>query len=119
MLLAVGAGCSWLRRPGPAVDRSADPAILAELEDRIASEPSLEPDRIRVTVDGGVVVLHGSVHGMGAWSCAIRNAELVKGVTTVVDNLVLERGPPSTPCRATRDPATLRDGPYRARPKIE
>ena len=96
-------GCSLLRRPLPEPDRSQDPRILQEVEARIAREPSLDRDAIRVDVDGGIVLLHGRVEGIGAWRCAITNAELVPGVQTVVDYLVLARGPREVACLAPRD----------------
>jgi osmotically-inducible protein OsmY len=91
-----------LRRPPPSVDRSQDPRILQDVQSRLASEPALDASQIRVEVDGGVVLLYGSVAGMGAWNCALRNAQLVEGVRTVVDYLILERGPREAICVAHR-----------------
>lgn len=96
------AACSALRRPAPPIDRSEDPRIQREVEARLAREPSLRGRPIRVEVDGGVVLLHGSVAGIGGWQCALTNAELVPGVRTVVDYLVLERGPRDVTCLAPR-----------------
>jgi osmotically-inducible protein OsmY len=93
-------GCGVLGRPRPPVDRSQDPRIRAEVEARLAREPALEAGALRVAVDGAVVQLHGSVRGIGAWQCAITNAELVEGVRTVVDYLVIERGPRDVRCLA-------------------
>lgn len=93
-------GCASLRRPPPVVDRSGDERILQEVQSRLVAEPELDAAALRVDVDGGVVMLHGSVAGMAAWRCAIRNAELVAGVRTVVDYLVLERGPREAVCLA-------------------
>jgi hypothetical protein len=104
LYLLSAVACSALRRPPPVVDRSADPGILADVERRLQAEPSVDFSNIRVEVDGGVVLLYGSVEGIGAWECAIRNAELVPGVLTVVDYLVIERGPRSGACKAPRDP---------------
>lgn len=102
LLLIVGLmGCSALRRPEPVVDRSQDDRILGEVESRIAAEPGIGPG-LRVEVDGGVVLLYGSVEGLGAWNCAIRNAQLVDDVRSVVDYLVLERGPRDITCHAPR-----------------
>jgi BON domain len=97
-------GCSSLRRPPPEVDRSGDASILANVRSRLDAEPTIGLQNLRVEVDGGVVMLYGSVQGMGAWECAIRNAELVPGVRTVVDFLVIERGPRTAACKAPRDP---------------
>lgn len=91
-------GCAALRRPEPPVDRSEDARILRDVEARLEREPSIELGTVRVEVDGRVVLLHGSVRGLGAWQCAIRNAQLVSGVATVVDYLVLERGPRDVGC---------------------
>lgn len=99
LLLAVATGCG-ARRVDPPVDRSEDPRIQREVEARLAAEPSIDPGAVRVAVEGGVVTLHGSVAGIGAWQCALRNAALVQGVVTVAGYLVLERGPRDVPCRA-------------------
>jgi osmotically-inducible protein OsmY len=103
LILGVQA-CGSLRRSPPVVDRSGDERILQEVRARLLAEPELDAAALRVEVDGGVVVLHGNVAGMGAWRCAIRNAELVAGVRTVVDHLTLERGPREGVCLA---PATV------------
>jgi osmotically-inducible protein OsmY len=83
------------------VDRTQDPRIRQEVEARLAREPSLQMETLRVEVDGRVVVLHGSVRGLGAWQCAIRTAQLVEGVQTVADYLVIERGPRDVTCLGT------------------
>lgn len=101
-LLSATTGCSSLRRAEPAVDLSNDVQIREEVQARVDAEPILGPGKIRVEVNGGAVLLYGSVNGMGAWGCAIRNAELVANVRTVVDYLVIERGPPEVNCRAPR-----------------
>lgn len=109
--LLVG-GCGVLGRSTPPPDRSQDPRIREEVEARLSSEPALEASAIRVEVDGGVVVLHGSVRGIGAWQCAVTTAGLVRGVRTVSDYLVIERGPRDVGCVAPRpDTAVVRRGP--------
>jgi hypothetical protein len=102
ILSITASGCALLRRPEPPVDRSQDPRILREVTARIAAEPVLDLARIRVEVDGAMVVLYGSVDGLGAWNCAIRNAQLVEGVRSVVDYLIIERGERDVSCRAPR-----------------
>lgn len=94
--------CSFLRRGDMPVDRSLDPAILEEVTLRVQAEPALAARTIRVEVDGGIVLLYGSVEGMGAWQCAIRTAQLARGVRSVVDYLVIERGPREVACLAHR-----------------
>lgn len=96
-------GCALLRRPDPPVDRSQDPRIQREVEERLAREPDLGAETIRVEVDGAMVILRGSVRGIAGWQCAIRNAEMVEGVGTVVDYLVIERGPREITCLAPRE----------------
>jgi osmotically-inducible protein OsmY len=81
-----------LRRPEPIIDRTEDPRIQRDVESRLAAEPALDASRIRVEVDGAIVVLYGSVPGIAGWNCAIRNAQMVAGVMSVVDYLVIERG---------------------------
>jgi BON domain-containing protein len=77
--------------------------IRREVEARLAAEPSIGPGRVRVEVQRGAeVALHGGVAGFGALQCALRNAELVRGVRLVIDHLVLEPGPREVQCLAPR-----------------
>lgn len=85
------------------MDRSRDPQILRDVEARLDAEPAIDSSRIRVEADGGLVLLYGSVDGLGQWQCAIRNAQIVEGVRSVVDYLVIERGPRDISCGAPRD----------------
>jgi len=100
--LAVLAGCARNADPAPAPDPVADRGIEQELRARIAAEPSLVAAQIRAEVEGARVRLFGSVEGIGAWHCALRNAWLIQGVEGVSDFLVIERGPPEVACRAVR-----------------
>lgn len=93
-------GCGSFRRPPPEIDRSQDSRIRAEVEARLRAEPEIDASAIRVAVDGGVVVLHGAVRGLASWQCAIRNAELVEGVRSVAERLILEKGPREIRCLA-------------------
>jgi hypothetical protein len=97
-VLLLLASCSALRRPGPVVDTSHDPRIQQEVEARLALEPAVAVERMRVVVRGGVVSLYGTVQGMGALNCAIATAQLVEGVRTVVDQMELEPGPRAVTC---------------------
>ncbi len=109
--LAAG-GCGLLGHPGPQVDRSQDPRIQEEVRERLTREPSIDAGNIRVAVDGGIVILHGSVRGIGAWQCATTTSALVRGVRSVVDYLVIERGPRDVACVAPRpDSAVVTGGP--------
>jgi hypothetical protein len=114
LAVACVSGCSSLRRPAPPIDRSEDPRILAEVQSRLADEPSLDATRLRVEVDGRIVILYGSVDGVSAWQCAIRNAQLVTGVATVVDYLVIDRGPRDVVCRAQSGVPDAIAGPQHA-----
>lgn len=102
------AGCGLLNRkpkdtPAEIAARAAqDARITREIEARLAAEPSIGPGRVRVQVDGGEVGLFGSVAGFGALRCAERNAELVRGVRLVIDQLVLDPGPRDVRCLAPR-----------------
>lgn len=108
-LLFPVAGCSLLGRPSPVPDRSQDARIQQEVRSRLQREPTLDAALLRVEVDASTVRLYGSVRGLAAWKCALRNADLVQGVTGVVDFLVLERGPRDAPCLAPARPATASD----------
>ena len=98
-LLAAACGA---RQPQLPADRSQDERIRSEVAARIADEPSLDGATVRVDVLGAMVMLHGSVQGIGAWQCAITNAGLVNGVQSVVDYLVIERGERDVRCVAPR-----------------
>ena len=106
-MVALGlGGCGLVGRSAPPVDRSQDARIAQEVRGRLAGEPSIDAGNIRVDVDGGVVMLHGSVRGIGAWQCAVTNGGLVRGVRSVVDYLVIERGPRDVQCVAPRPDTT-------------
>lgn len=103
LLLAALPACGVLRRdPPPEVAPAEALRIEREVQARLAAEPSIGAGRVRVEMRGRTVALYGSVEGMGALQCAIRNAELVPGVANVADFLVLERGPREVRCLAPR-----------------
>jgi osmotically-inducible protein OsmY len=77
-------------------------SIRREVEARLAAEPSIGAGRIRAVVSQGDVHLHGAAPGFGALQCAIANAELVAGVRSVVDFMVLQPGPSRVTCLAPR-----------------
>jgi len=101
-------GCALLGRgrgesPAELQARVAqDTRIQAEVDARLAAEPSIGPGRVRVAVQRGEVELHGSVDGLGALRCAETNAGLTPGVRLVIDFLVLSPGPPTVRCLAPR-----------------
>jgi hypothetical protein len=107
------AGCALLGGREPAetpqqlVERTArEDAIVREVQARMAAEPSIDAGAIRPlavgTSMGTEVHLHGTVRGFGALQCAKANAELVAGVTLVIDFLVLQPGPSRVTCQAPR-----------------
>jgi hypothetical protein len=107
LLLSVALAACGARQPLVAFDRSQDGRIQEEVAARLAREPSLRGGAIRVQVEGGMVLLHGSVNGIGAWQCAITNAQLVQGVQSVVDYLVIERGERDVSCLAPRPESSI------------
>ena len=110
LLVSSLAGCGLLRRPAVPVDLSQDDRIRREVTARLAGEPSLDAAHLRVEVNGGVVQLHGGVAGLGAWQCAISTSGLVAGVSSVVDYLVIERGPRDVRCLAPRPDSAVIPG---------
>ena len=104
------AGCSLLGRSDPPLDLTEDPRIAQEVRARVAAEPSLARASIRVEVNGGVVLLHGGVDGIGAWQCAITTSGLVRGVRSVSDQLVIGRGPRDIQCLAPRPASAVIPG---------
>ena len=113
VVVIAAAGCGLLNRkpkdtPAEIAARAVEDArILREVEARLAAEPSIGPGRVRVTVERGEVGLFGSVAGFGALRCAERNAELVRGVRLVIDQLVLDPGPKDVRCLAPRGTSAL------------
>lgn len=107
-LLLLLPGCGLVGRSTPPVDRSQEPRIQQAVQARLAAEPSLAAASIRVEVDGATVLLYGSVAGLGAWQCALTNAELVAGVSSVVDYLVIGRGPRDVRCLAPAPGAAVK-----------
>ncbi len=86
-----------------AVRRGEGGGIRAGGGARIAGAASLAAARLRVAVQpGGEVALYGSIPGFGALRCAVTNAELVQGVTLVIDHVVLDPGPVEARCLAPR-----------------
>lgn len=108
MAVLLAGGCGIFNRtvtetPAELATRTAaEERIRAEVAARIAAEPALNAARLRVAVAGTEVSLYGSVPGLGPLNCAITNAELVEGVTLVIDHTVLDPGPPEAPCLAPR-----------------
>lgn len=108
--LMATAGCSLLGfggRPRETPEQIAafeaeDARIRRDVEARLAAEPAVQGSQIRVEVRRAEVSLHGGARGFGALQCAIRNAELVRGVRLVIDLMVLEAGPSTVQCRAPR-----------------
>ncbi len=97
------AGCPARQLPEPMlIDAAQDLRIQREVEARFAAEPSITAGQIRIEVQDRTVVLHGSVEGIGAWQCALRNASLIEGVERVADFLIIERGPRDVLCLAPR-----------------
>jgi osmotically-inducible protein OsmY len=89
--------------PAQAAERTGrEGAIVREVQARMAAEPSIDAAAIRPVVVGTEVHLHGTVRGFGALQCAKANAELVSGVTLVIDFLVLQPGPARVACNSPR-----------------
>jgi hypothetical protein len=107
-MLAAAPGCALLgREPRESPEQAAlrvalENDIRAEVEARLAHEPAIGPGRVRVEVNRTDVHLHGSVEGFGALRCALATAGLARGVTLVVDYLVMQPGPTESVCRAPR-----------------
>ncbi len=107
-LPALASACSFFQHkvaetPAQVAARQGEDArIQREVEARLAAEPIIGPGRVRVAVDSGEVGLFGAVSGLGALRCAERNAELVRGVRLVIDQLVLDPGPKEARCLAPR-----------------
>jgi hypothetical protein len=102
LLSLLAAGCGGGRDQPAVASPVPDATIRQQVEARLAAEPALREQRVRVEARGGMVVLHGSVEGIAAWQCALRNAGLVEGVLSVTDYLVIEAGPREITCLAAR-----------------
>ena len=115
--LPVLGACSLLKHPARespvqlAAREAENARIQREVEARLAAEPTIGAGRVRVEVSAtGEVALFGAVSGLGALRCAERNAELVRGVRLVIDQLVLDPGPRDVRCLAPRVFAATRGG---------
>ena len=73
-----------------------DPALTAQVQGRIASDPNLSGQTIQAAVAGGVVTLNGAVTSDAARTIASQDAAQVAGVKSVVDNLVVSAPPTTT-----------------------
>lgn len=107
-LAALAPGCGLLGRgvvetPEAAALRTEEEGrIRAEVVARLAHEPSLDATALRVVVAGTDVHLHGGVEGYAALRCALATAGLVRGVSLVVDYMVIHPGPTEAVCLAPR-----------------
>jgi len=66
-----------------------DTDIKRDVERELEWEPSLDPADIGVTVDKGVVTLHGTVKTYREKDAAVRTAKRVAGVRAVVDEVTV------------------------------
>jgi soluble lytic murein transglycosylase-like protein len=105
--LLFSSGCTIRTEAPERNDPALDSRIQREVEARLAAEPELDAGLIRVEVRGGRVHLYGSVAGIGAWNCALRTSAMAEDVRSVIDFLVIERGPPRIHCLAPRSHETL------------
>ena len=78
-----------------APDAALDPALTAQVQGRIASDPNLSGQTIQAAVAGGVVTLNGAVTSDAARTIASQDAAQIAGVKSVVDNLVVSAPPPA------------------------
>jgi osmotically-inducible protein OsmY len=67
----------------PAVPTKADTALATEIERRLAADPEVNAQTIKIDVRGGVVTLTGSVVAEGAKSRAEKLTAAVPGVVKV------------------------------------
>ena len=88
-----------------------DPTSSGEVQARLAAEPPSTPPHPGRS-GRWLVTLLRQRHGAAAWRCAHRNAQLVEGVISVIDYLVIERGLPRSVCGLPR--ARMTTGPQPA-----
>ncbi len=69
----------------------SDARIAAAVRRELAADPAVDPARVRVHVEGGVVELQGNVPFLSMADAAVSRAEMVHGVRSVVDLLSPER----------------------------
>lgn len=78
------------------LDGAVDPALTAQVQSRIASDPNLSGQTIQAAAAGGVVTLNGAVTSDAARTIANQDAAQVAGVKSVIDNLVVSSAPPTS-----------------------
>lgn len=78
-----------LTAPAHSTDRTVQQAVMAELE----YVPNLDEARVGVAVSGGVVVLGGEVDTLTERYIAVKAAQKVAGVVSVVDEILVTGEP--------------------------
>lgn len=84
VLALVAAGCSTNQSLATQID---DTAIVAKVKTKIAADPEINPFRINVDSNEGVVRLSGSVEKSEARSEAVKHAKSTTGVVRVINDL--------------------------------
>jgi hypothetical protein len=102
-VLSVGAALMLGGCKSKTPDAALDPALTAQVQGRIGSDPNLSGQTIQAAVAGGVVTLNGAVTSDAARTIASEDAAQVAGVKSVVDNLVVS-APPATVTAVTAPP---------------
>lgn len=112
MAMLMGALLALVLVPGSArAQEMTDAMIAAAVEDEILFDPSVSLNRIEVSTLEGVVTLKGNVGNLLAKERAARIAETVKGVTGVVNQLVVRTEPVDDMTLATRVKGALLSNP--------
>lgn len=94
--------------------KSQDSEIAAKVKSQIAADSALQGQPITVAVDHGTVTLSGTVNGPGSRELAGNDAAQVKGVRTVVNNLVPQSGAQSSESNPTSGDATMNGQPIQS-----
>lgn len=69
---------------------ATDQSISDKIEDEMIWEPGVSPIRIDISTTDGIVTLNGQVNSLLAKERAVRIAETVKGVRTVIDKIEVD-----------------------------
>jgi osmotically-inducible protein OsmY len=86
---APGPGSDALKGRGPKGYARTDDHIRHAIEERLAADPTLDPEDIEVAVTSGVVTLTGTVAGIRSRYAAVAVAEDIAAPGNVRDALTL------------------------------
>jgi len=78
--------------PAKSAAKPDDAALAAAIKEKLAATPSLKGANVGVAVSNGVATLTGTLKNDGLKGVATNMAKKVKGITSVDNQIVIEKG---------------------------